>query len=121
MKADTADTARTSNGRPTGIGGALTRIGDALHRRDFRWWFGSQVLSSSGSMTQAVALSWVVLQQTGNAYWLSVLSVCAWGPPLLLPGLRRRRVAGARAGFSVSGAALLLAALLGWRALSSER
>ena len=84
MKANTADTARTSDGQPAGIGGALTRIGDALQRRDFRWWFGSQVLSSSGTMTQAVALSWVVLQQTGNAYWLSVLSVCTWGPLLLL-------------------------------------
>ncbi|QMU74183.1 MFS transporter [Streptacidiphilus sp. P02-A3a] len=59
-------------------------MGEALNRRDFRWWFGSQVLSSSGSMTQAVALSWVVLQQTGNAFWLSVLSLCTWGPLLLL-------------------------------------
>lgn len=67
-----------------GIGGALTRIGTVLRRRDFRWWFGSQVMSASGGMTQAVALSWVVLESTGDAVWLSVLTVCSWGPVLLL-------------------------------------
>ncbi len=66
------------------IGTALTRIGTALRRRDFRWWFGSQVISASGSMTQNVALSWLVLQDTRNAFWLSALTVCAWGPVLLL-------------------------------------
>ncbi|MFC1434671.1 MFS transporter [Streptacidiphilus sp. N1-3] len=66
------------------IGAALTRIGGTLQRRDFRWWFGSQVVSASGNATQVVALSWVVLQHTGNAFWLSVLMVCSWGPMLLL-------------------------------------
>jgi len=50
------------------IGTALARIGTALRRRDFRWWFGSQVISASGSMTQNVALSWLVLQDTRNAF-----------------------------------------------------
>jgi MFS family permease len=68
----------------TGVGAALTRIATVLRRRDFRWWFGSQVMSASGGMTQAVALSWVVLQSTGDAVWLSVLTVCSWGPVLLL-------------------------------------
>ena len=68
----------------TGVGGALTRIGRVLRRRDFRWWFGSQVLGASGGATQAVALSWLVLQNTGNAFWLSVVTVCTWGPMLAL-------------------------------------
>jgi MFS family permease len=68
----------------TGVAAALTRIGRVLRRRDFRWWFGSQVLGASGSATQAVALSWVVLQSTGNAFWLSVMTVCSWGPMLAL-------------------------------------
>ena len=68
----------------TGAGAALTRIGRVLRRRDFRWWFGSQVLGASGGATQAVALSWLVLQSTGNAFWLSVATVCSWGPMLVL-------------------------------------
>jgi MFS family permease len=66
------------------VGAALARIGATLQRRDFRWWFSSQVVSASGNATQVVALSWVVLQTTGNAFWLSVLTVCSWGPMLLL-------------------------------------
>ncbi|WP_052432540.1 MFS transporter [Streptacidiphilus carbonis] len=69
---------------PTGVGATLTRIGRVLRRRDFRWWFGSQVLGASGAATQAVALSWVVLQSTGNAFWLSVMTTCTWGPMLAL-------------------------------------
>ena len=84
LTSNTLETAGTPTEPSAGIRGALARVGDALHRRDFRWWFGSQVLSSSGSMTQAVALSWVVLQHTGNAFWLSALNVCAWTPLLLL-------------------------------------
>ena len=76
--------AETAGAAATGIAGALSRVGAALGRRDFRWWFGSQVLSSSGTMTQGVALSWVVLQTTGNAFWLSIMTVCTWGPTLLL-------------------------------------
>ena len=73
-----------ATGTSNGVGAALTRIGGTLQRRDFRWWFGSQIVSASGNATQVVALSWVVLQTTGNAFWLSVLTVCSWGPMLLL-------------------------------------
>ena len=34
-------------------------------------------------MAQAVALSWWMLQQTGDAVWLSVLTVCTMGPTLM--------------------------------------
>jgi hypothetical protein len=39
----------------------------ALRIPAYRWWFASQILSASGSMTQAVAQSWLVLQLTGRA------------------------------------------------------
>ena len=45
-------------GGPVGL---LERMSGALRRRAFRWWFAGQVTSSSGTMTQAVALSWTVL------------------------------------------------------------
>jgi MFS family permease len=59
------------------------RIGGALRERDFRWWFAGQITSASGVMAQAVALSWWVLQNTGDAVWLSVLTLCTMGPTLV--------------------------------------
>ncbi|GAA2082966.1 MFS transporter [Kitasatospora saccharophila] len=64
--------------------GALARIGQPLRAPAFRWWFGAQVLSASGTMTQAVAMSWLVLQRTHSAWWLGVITVVTWGPLLLL-------------------------------------
>ncbi|GAA1968481.1 MFS transporter [Catenulispora subtropica] len=61
----------------------LGRIGGALRERDFRWWFAGQVTSASGVMAQGVALSWWVLQQTGDAVWLSVMTFATWGPTLV--------------------------------------
>jgi MFS family permease len=55
----------------------------ALRSPDFRWWFASQVLAASGAMTQAIALSWLILQLSSNAVYLAVVTICAWGP--LLP------------------------------------
>ncbi|MFC5909100.1 MFS transporter [Streptacidiphilus monticola] len=93
-------------------------VGAALRQRDFRWWFGAQVFSASGTVTQGVALSWVVLQQTQDALWLSVLTVCQWGPMLLLGPWagalvdrhdRRRLLRWTQAALALAG--LLLAAL----------
>lgn len=65
-------------------GGRMSRMFGALRQPGFRWWFGSQVLSASGSMTQAVAMSWLILQLSPNAVYLAVGTVCAWGPMLPL-------------------------------------
>ena len=59
------------------------RIGGALRDRSFRWWFAGQITSASGVMAQGVALSWWMLQKTGDAAWLSVLTVCMMGPTLV--------------------------------------
>lgn len=64
--------------------GLLARMSGALRRRAFRWWFAGQVTSSSGTMTQAVALSWTVLQVTHSAVWLSAVTACSFGPSLAL-------------------------------------
>ena len=55
----------------------------ALGFRPFRWWFVSQILSASGGMTQAVAASWLVLQLTGSALDLALLSAVSMLPSLL--------------------------------------
>jgi MFS family permease len=53
--------------------------------RSYRWWFTSQILSASGTMTQAVALSWLVLKLTGSAFYLA-LSVTVMFAPSLVGG-----------------------------------
>src|SRR3954469_17419921 len=62
----------------------LSRAGYALRDPIFRKWFVSQVFSASGSMTQAVAQSWLVLQISGSALYIGILGAIIWGPTLLL-------------------------------------
>jgi MFS family permease len=49
----------------------------------FRWWFISQVLSSSGLFTQNVAAAWLILKQTGNGLDLAFLTCAAFIPVFL--------------------------------------
>ena len=55
----------------------------ALRDPRYRWWFACQVFSSSGSMTQAVAQAWLVLQLTGSAFDLGLFGAVSWAPVLL--------------------------------------
>ena len=55
----------------------------ALRDPRYRWWFACQVFSSSGSMTQAVAQAWLVLQITGSALDLGFFGAVSWAPVLL--------------------------------------
>ena len=62
---------------------AFERMSQALAGRDFRIWFLGQLTSASGGLAQGVALSWLILQTTGNALWLTALTACTFGPTLL--------------------------------------
>ena len=62
----------------------LRRAAYALRDPLYRKWFICQVFSASGSMTQAVAGSWLILQMTGRALDIGYLGVVTWGPTLLL-------------------------------------
>jgi len=55
----------------------------SLRTPAFRSWFVSQVLSVSGSMTQVVAQSWLVLKLTGSGLELGLLGSSAMLPLLL--------------------------------------
>ncbi len=63
--------------------GMLGRAVFALRLPAFRWWFASQVFSASGSMTQMVAQSWLILRLGGNALDLGILGVITWTPTLI--------------------------------------
>jgi MFS family permease len=54
----------------------------ALAVPSFRWWFLSQITSSSGLMTQSVATSWLVLKMTGRGFDLALLSAATMLPVL---------------------------------------
>lgn len=56
----------------------------SLREPVFRQWFLSQILSSSGSMTQGVALSWLVLKLTGSGVDLGLMTSCTFLPLFVL-------------------------------------
>lgn len=49
----------------------------------FRRWFYSQILSASGTITQGVAISWLVLRLTHSAIDLGLMSSCTFLPMIL--------------------------------------
>ena len=56
----------------------------SLESPAYRPWFFAQVFSASGTMTQGVALSWLVLRLTGSGVDLGLLTACTFGPLLFL-------------------------------------
>jgi MFS family permease len=63
---------------------SLRRSFRSLETPAYRSWFFSQVLSASGTMTQGVATSWLLLRLTGNGVDLGLLTACMFGPSLVL-------------------------------------
>jgi MFS family permease len=55
----------------------------SLHDPQYRWWFLGQVLSSSGHVTQAAGLAWLVLSLTGRAVDLGLVTTAAMLPILV--------------------------------------
>ena len=89
----------------------------------FRWWFTSQVLSSSGLFTQNVAAAWLILRQTGSgldlafltcAAFMPVFAIGSWGGQLV-DRFDHRRVL-----LATQAAALLLATTLAVLAFAGQ-
>jgi MFS family permease len=55
----------------------------SLESPTYRAWFFSQVFSASGTMTQGVALSWLVLRLTGNGVDLGLMTACTFAPMMI--------------------------------------
>lgn len=62
--------------------GRVSVAGEAMKVRPYRYWFVSQILSSSGNMAQAVAQSWLVLKMTGSAFLLALTATVMFAPSL---------------------------------------
>jgi len=56
----------------------------ALHHRNYRLFFGGQLVSLIGTWMTAVAQSWLILQLTGNPFDLGLMTVAQFGPVLVL-------------------------------------
>ena len=56
----------------------------ALSHRNYRLFFGGQLVSLIGTWMTAVAQSWLILQLTGNPFDLGLLTVFQFGPVLIL-------------------------------------
>jgi MFS family permease len=56
----------------------------AMQHRDFRWYFGGQLISISGTWMQSVAEGWLVFQLTRSELALGAVAFAAGIPSLLL-------------------------------------
>jgi MFS family permease len=95
----------------------------ALRHRDFRRFWLGQMLSVNGTWMQTAAQGWLLYRLTDQALWLGGLSVCRFGPSLLLSPLagvladrldRRRLVIATQTISMVLAAILATLTLAGW-------
>jgi len=70
-------------GEATGGGGRTERAYRALRHREFRLLWGAELLSSTGTQVQRVAIAWHVFQLTGDPLQLGLLGLCRFLPILL--------------------------------------
>ena len=76
--------AQAGNPEPERRRSSLRRSFQSLESPAYRAWFGSQVLSASGTMTQTVALSWFLLRLTGNSIDLGLMGTFTFLPVMVL-------------------------------------
>jgi MFS family permease len=78
-------TTRSTNSNETDLiaENRLVRAMHSLRDPTYRWWFACQIFSSSGSMTQGVAQSWLVLQLTGSPLYIALIGGLTFAPTLV--------------------------------------
>jgi len=68
---------------PAGSGFALANGGRAFRHRNYRLFFGGQLISLVGTWMQQVAQGWLVLQLTNDPLWLGLVAVAQFGPVIM--------------------------------------
>jgi MFS family permease len=67
-----------------GAGLSLANGARAFRHRNYRLYFGGQLVSMVGTWMQAVAQGWLILQLTGDPFLLGVVAAMQWIPVLVL-------------------------------------
>ncbi len=107
--------------RLAGLRGAADGTFRSLRRRNFRLFFGGQLVSQAGTWMQTVSAAWVVLQLTDSgvalglitaAQFLPVLLLGAWGGVVADRVDRRRLMLGTQVAFTVIAATFAVATVL---------
>jgi MFS family permease len=65
-------------------GFSLSNGARALRHRNYRLFFGGQLISLVGTWMQTVAQGWLILQLTGDAFLLGVVAALQWLPVMFL-------------------------------------
>ena len=95
---------------------AVARTFAALRHRNFRLFWGGQLISVSGTWLQSVAQAWLVLRLSDSALALGLVTTLQFLPMMLagpLGGVLADRLDKRRALVATQSAAMLLAATLG--------
>jgi MFS family permease len=73
-------------GPATFVRGRLTRSSgvNAFQHRNYRLFFGGQLISMVGTWMQQVAQAWLVLQLTGDPIWLGIVATAQFLPVMVL-------------------------------------
>jgi MFS family permease len=67
-----------------GAGLSLANGARAFRHRNYRLYFGGQLVSLVGTWMQAVAQGWLILQLTGDPFLLGVVAAMQWIPVMVL-------------------------------------
>ena len=67
-----------------GAGLSFANGARALRHRNYRLFFGGQLISLVGTWMQTVAQGWLILQLTGDAFLLGVVAALQWLPVMFL-------------------------------------
>jgi MFS family permease len=99
---------------------AARRTFHSLRYRNYRLFFGGQIVSQTGSWMQRIALGWYVLELTHSAFDVGVMAFAQFAPYMvfgLFAGVLADRLDARRTVIATQSAQLVTASALAWIAL----
>ena len=103
---------------------AARRTFHSLRYRNYRLFFGGQIVSQTGSWMQRIALGWYVLQLTHSPFDVGVMAFAQFLPYMafgLFAGVLTDRLDARRTVIATQVAQLVFASALAWIALGASR
>jgi MFS family permease len=98
----------------------VSRTFSSLQYRNYRLFFGGQIVSQTGSWMQRIAMGWFVLEITHSAFAVGIMAMCSFLPFTLFglfAGVIADRVDARKLVIGTQAAQLLTAIALAWIAL----